>query len=109
MEFYIEKIMTHTGDKKTPSRMEFLVKWLNYDESENSWEPWKSLRKTYQLHNYLREHNMQSLIPKEFRNQPSPSEEPSSEEEEVPFEENVVTSLLPQKSLLRMKKRKFRG
>ena len=30
MEFFIEEIISHRGEKKTPSKMSFLVKWLNY-------------------------------------------------------------------------------
>ena len=47
--------------------MKFYVKWLNYDSSHNSWEPWKSMRSTDQLHKYLRENNMLHVIPREFR------------------------------------------
>ena len=66
MEFFIEEIISHRGEKKTPSKMTFLVKWLNYDQSHDSWEPWKNLRATDQLHDYLRLNNMQKVIPKEF-------------------------------------------
>jgi hypothetical protein len=75
MEFFIEKILSHQGNKKVPSSMTFHVKWLNYDASHNTWEPWKSLRMTDQLHDYLRENNMVNIIPKEYRI-PSSREEP---------------------------------
>ena len=75
MEFFIEKIISHRGDKKSPSTMQFLVKWLNYDDTHNTWEPWKSLRMTDQLHDYLRLQKMKSVIPKEFRT-PSQTEDP---------------------------------
>ena len=65
MEFFIENILSHKGDKKKPSTMTFLVKWLNYDSTHNTWEPWKALRTTDQLHAYLRENNMSKVIPKE--------------------------------------------
>ena len=44
MEFVIEKVLGHAGDTKKPTTMSFQVKWLNYDDSHNTWEPWKSLR-----------------------------------------------------------------
>ena len=44
MEFVVEKVLNHSGDKKKPKAMSFQVKWLNYDDTHNSWEPWK---KTY--------------------------------------------------------------
>jgi hypothetical protein len=68
MEFFIEDIISHVGNKSKPSQMKFFIKWLNYDSIHNSWEPWSSLRTTEQLHKYLRENNMLSTIPKEFRN-----------------------------------------
>ena len=67
MEFFIEDIIAHVGHKSKASHMKFHVKWLNYDSTHNTWEPWSSLRATDQLHEYLRENNMTSIIPKEFR------------------------------------------
>ena len=67
MEFFIEDIISHVGNKKAPSTMKFYIKWLNYDSAFNSWEPWKFLRATDQLHKYLRENNMNHVIPREFR------------------------------------------
>lgn len=67
MEFFIEAVISHIGNKKAPSTMKFYVKWLNYDSSHNSWEPWKSMRSTDQLHKYLRENNMFNVIPRKFR------------------------------------------
>jgi hypothetical protein len=75
MEFFIEAIISHVGNKKAPSTMRFCVKWLNYDSSHNSWEPWKSMRNTDQLHKYLRENNMTYIIPKEFRMNPPSTRE----------------------------------
>ena len=57
--------------------MTFLVRWLNYDQSHDSWEPWKNLCATDQLHDCLRRNNMEKVIPKEFLNKPSEvTEEP---------------------------------
>ena len=67
MESVIADILSHVGNKKKPSTLKFLVKWLNYDSSHKSWEPWKSMRTTDQLHKYLRDNNMSYVIPKEFR------------------------------------------
>ena len=68
MEIFIEDILTHVGNKKKPSTMKFLVKWLNYDSTHNSWEPWKSMRTTDQLHKYLRDNNMSYVIRNKNRN-----------------------------------------
>jgi hypothetical protein len=43
------------------------VKWRGFEESFNSWEPWKNLRETEMLHCYLILHGLQKLIPAKFR------------------------------------------
>ena len=66
MEFFVEKILAHAGDIKKPTSMSFHVKWLNFDDSSNTWEPWKSLRLCDALHDYLRNNNMTRFIPKDI-------------------------------------------
>ena len=44
--------------------MSFHVKWLNYDDSHNTWEPWKNLRLCDALHVYLRNNNMSRFAPR---------------------------------------------
>ena len=50
--------------------MMFLVKWEGYDANSNSWEPWydsttgAGVRDNAMLHQYLRDHNWEKLIPK---------------------------------------------
>ena len=63
-EYVIEAILAHDGDPKQLRTLKFLVKWLGYPDSENTWEPWKTLRLTQQLHLYLRANGLQRLIPK---------------------------------------------
>ena len=65
MEFFIESIIRHKGNSRRKSEMKFFIKWLNYDDTHNSWEPWESRRLTDALHDYLRLHNLKKLIPKE--------------------------------------------
>jgi hypothetical protein len=67
VEFFVEEILDHKGNTKRLTSLEFLVKWSSYDDTHNSWEPYANLRKTTVLHTYLREKNLLSLIPKEFR------------------------------------------
>ena len=43
-EFYVEKILAHNGDVGRLKTLAFHVKWRGFDESFNSWEPWKNLR-----------------------------------------------------------------
>ena len=67
LEFFVESILSHTGNTKILSTLEFKVKWLGYDETHNSFEPWKNLRNTEQLHQYLLTQNLKHLIPKQFQ------------------------------------------
>ena len=46
LEFFVESILSHKGNIKMLSTLEFKVKWLGYDETHNSFEPWKNLRNT---------------------------------------------------------------
>ena len=67
MEFFIEKILHHRGNLSRKTEIEFLVKWIGYDEHNDSWEPYANLRDSAQLHTYLLEKNLQRLIPIKFR------------------------------------------
>ena len=64
MEYFVEKVIGHAGDSKKPTSMSFHVKWLNYDDSYNTWEPWKNVRLCEALHDYLRINKMKKLIPR---------------------------------------------
>ena len=69
-EFRVEKILEHRGSHKNKTKMMFLVKWEGYDANSNSWEPWydsttgAGVRDNAMLHQYLRDHNWEKLIPK---------------------------------------------
>ena len=67
MEFVVEKVLNHSGDTKKPTIMSFQVKWLNYDDTHNSWEPWKNLRLCEALHEYLRDNKMKHFVPKNLK------------------------------------------
>ena len=60
----VDSIIDHVGDPKRKTNMDFLVKWTGYDDSENLLLPWSELRLNPKLHTYLREHNLEKLIPK---------------------------------------------
>jgi hypothetical protein len=66
-EFVIDRVVSHTGDFKRKKSLQFLVKWLGYDESENTYESFRELRTTEQLHAYLIRCGLQKEIPAEFR------------------------------------------
>jgi transposase InsO family protein len=67
LEFFIEEILDMRGDGKRVTTFSFLVKWLGYNDIQNSWEPWKNVRDTDKVHEYLRANNMANFIPKKFK------------------------------------------
>jgi hypothetical protein len=60
LEFFVEKILDMTGDVTKVSTLSFLVKWLGYDDTYNTWEPWKNIRITDEVHVYLKANNMEN-------------------------------------------------
>ena len=64
MEYFIETVLAHRGDPLCVSSLWFHIKWLNYDDTHNTWEPWSGVRLTDALHSYLKTVNLSSLIPK---------------------------------------------
>ena len=70
-EYFVEEIIAHRGNIKRTTQVEFKVKWLGYEEEDNTWEPYKFLRLVPKLHEYLRGvqgvKGIKNLIPKEFR------------------------------------------
>lgn len=63
-EFLIDHIIKHEGNPRYKKSLRFLVRWANYPKEPDTWEPWKNLRDTEQLHMYLRSANLTSLLPK---------------------------------------------
>jgi Chromo (CHRromatin Organisation MOdifier) domain len=63
LEYFVEEILEHRGNPKKVSTLQFLVKWLNYTEDYNTWEPLANLRLVGPLHKYLRANQMEKLIP----------------------------------------------
>ena len=66
MEFFAESILDHRGTQSR-STSEFLVKWQDYPNSANSWEPYSSLRDVVVLHNYLKLKKLNRLLNKQYR------------------------------------------
>lgn len=52
-EFVVEKIVRHEGDVKNLKNMKFLVKWKDYDSSENTLEPIKNLIDNIEFRKYV--------------------------------------------------------
>jgi hypothetical protein len=72
-EFVVEKILDsrvlNTGRRK---KVEYLVKWLGYDDSENTWEPPSHLK------------NSRELV-REFHNEHPQAPEPTSMDDARPI------------------------
>jgi len=60
----VDYIITHAGDSSHRKELKFKVKWLGYDESFATWEPYSNLRHNTKLHDYCRTHKLKTLIPK---------------------------------------------
>jgi hypothetical protein len=50
LEFYIEKNLEMAGDPKRCSTLDFLIKWVGYDDTCNFWLPFNEIRETDILH-----------------------------------------------------------
>lgn len=57
-EFDIDFIVRHQGSTKRKSTLRFLVRWLNYGEESDTWEPYASIRNTIALANYAKIHQL---------------------------------------------------
>ena len=66
-EFLVERILSHKGDLKRMHSMEYLVKWVGFPDSDNTWLPHAELRDNEYLHAYLREHGLNNLIPRKHQ------------------------------------------
>ena len=65
MEFVVEKIINHDGNKEIAADMRFLVRWAGYSESDDTWEPISTLRDNAFFHKYCIENKMRRFIPAE--------------------------------------------
>ena len=64
-EYIVEKILNHRKD--TLQKMEFLVKWKDYEESYNTWEPLKNFKRsngkyTDALMKYIRKNSLYEIF-----------------------------------------------
>jgi hypothetical protein len=62
-----EFIVGHRVDRNRRSTLTFRVLWSGFDDSSDSWKPYKALMHVDKLHDYLRANKMKTLIPKEHQ------------------------------------------
>ena len=67
MEFFIKKILNHRGTIQKRNDLKFLVWWVGYSDSGDTWESYSALRNSIPLHLYLRDKNLEQLIPPRYR------------------------------------------
>jgi hypothetical protein len=68
LEFFVERVLSMSGNPKRLNSLRFMIKWVGYDETHNSEEPWKNLRDLEILHTYLRDNGLEKIIPVKFKN-----------------------------------------
>ncbi len=66
-EFFVDKIVDHTGNVRRRSGMAFRVCWKGYTPDDDTWQPIKTVRETQAFVNYCRENKFSSLVSKRFK------------------------------------------
>jgi hypothetical protein len=65
-EWDIEKIIKHNGVTSRKKDMDFLVRFKGLESSADRWYTWIQLVGNIKLYDYLRENNMEKLIPRQY-------------------------------------------
>jgi hypothetical protein len=67
-EFFVDKIVGHTGNVRRRSGITFRVRWKGYTLDDDTWQPIKTVRETQQAFvDYCRENKLSSLVSKRFK------------------------------------------
>jgi hypothetical protein len=62
-EFFVEEILGHEGNWSRKRQMTFKVRWLGYNETYDTWEPWNAVKNNTVFHAYLHQVGRSKLIP----------------------------------------------
>ena len=62
-EFIVQTVITHRGNEKKKSTLEFYIKWQGYSAEHNSWITWFDARYVDKVHMYLTSKGLRHLIP----------------------------------------------
>jgi hypothetical protein len=52
-EFYVDRILEHRGKGSNPKKWEYRVRWLGYEEADDTWQPWSSIKDLRALDDYI--------------------------------------------------------
>ncbi len=66
-EFFVDKIIDHTGNVRRRSEMTFRVRWKGYTPDDDTWQLMKTVRKTQAFVDYCTEKKLSSLVSKTFK------------------------------------------
>jgi hypothetical protein len=67
-EFFVDKIVDHTGNVRRRSEMTFRVRWKGYTPDDDTWQPMKTVRETQAFVDYCTEKKLlSSLVSKKFK------------------------------------------
>jgi hypothetical protein len=66
-EFFVDKIVDHTGNVRRRSETTFRVRWKGYTPDDDTWQPIKTVRETQAFVDYCRENKLSSLVSKRFK------------------------------------------
>ncbi len=66
-EFFIDKIVEHTGNVRRRSEMSFRVRWKGYTPDDDTWQPMKTVCETQAFVDYCTEKKFSFLVSKKFK------------------------------------------
>jgi hypothetical protein len=66
-EYVIDSVVSHRGNPKRVTSLEFLIRWQNYSSEHDTWEPWTEVKKVSVVHDYLHANNMSNIVPRQYK------------------------------------------
>ena len=60
--FVVEAIVDHQGSPRAKTKMVFKVRWLGYEEFEDTWLPWREVKDLAALDLYIQDHDELKIL-----------------------------------------------